>query len=96
LEELREIIRQLGGCPLVSTIPWDNTSWSLEGTIDKIRKLYGQRTDKIFDIASFIISLQNANNVNAVFYGHIKLIKLISNFSFFPSLSLTTSTNTDV
>lgn len=67
LKELRGIIEKLGGWPLLNDVVWNDSKWSLEGTIEAIRKHLLNRTDKIFDIASFITHIQNANNVRNVF-----------------------------
>lgn len=64
VKALKEIVDDLGGWPLLEGAAWDGSKWTLDGTIAKIRKLLGLRTDKIFDIASFIINLENANNVS--------------------------------
>lgn len=64
MKALKKIIDDLGGWPLLEGAAWDGSKWTLDGTIEKIRKLLGLRTDKIFDIASFIINLENANNVS--------------------------------
>ena len=61
---LKEIIEELGGWPLLEGSAWDDSKWSIDKAITKIRKLLAHRSDKIFDIASFIISLENANNVS--------------------------------
>lgn len=63
---LKEIIDELGGWPVQKGggSAWDDTKWSLGGIITKLRKMLGHRTDKIFDIASFIINLEDANNVS--------------------------------
>lgn len=69
LKELKGIIEKLGGWPLQDDdiVAWNDSKWSLEATIEAIRKNFLNRTDKIFDIASFIIHIQNANNVRNVF-----------------------------
>lgn len=64
VKALKEIVETLGGWPLQEGSAWDGTSWSMQGTIETIRKSLGHRTDKIFDVASFIINLENANNVS--------------------------------
>lgn len=48
--------------PLLKGDAWEGEQWTLEKTITQIRKVLGFRTDKLFDIASFIINLENANN----------------------------------
>lgn len=60
---LQVIIVELGGWPLLKGDSWDGIGWTLEKTITKIRKNFGFRADKLFD-ASFIINLENANNVS--------------------------------
>lgn len=69
LKELRGIIEELGGWPLLKHHHDvdDDIEWSIEGAIEGIRKHLLNRTDKIFDITSFIIHIQNANNVRNVF-----------------------------
>lgn len=64
MKALKEIVEALGGWPLLIGEAWNGTGWTLQGTVDAIRKTLGRRTDKIFDIASFIIHLENANNVS--------------------------------
>lgn len=64
VKALKKIIEDLGGWPLLKGSAWDGSEWSMGEAITKIRKLLGHRSDKIFDIASFIISLENANNVS--------------------------------
>jgi hypothetical protein len=63
IKALKEIVDELGGWPMLNST-WDDSKWSLDGTITKLRMILGHRTDKIFDIASFIINLENANNVS--------------------------------
>lgn len=68
LKELREIIERLGGWPLLDDkVAWNDSKWSLEATIEDIRKHLLNRTDEIFNITSFIIHIQHANNVRNVF-----------------------------
>lgn len=64
VDELKYVLGKLGGWPLLNGASWDDSQWSLEEIISSIRKLLASRTDKIFDIASFIINLENANNVS--------------------------------
>lgn len=64
MEALKRVIEELGGCPLLRGEAWDGARWTLEKTITSMRKTLGFRTDKLFDIASFIINLENANNVS--------------------------------
>lgn len=64
MKTLKEIVESLGGWPLLKGDAWNGTGWTLQGTVESIRKTLGHRTDKIFDIASFIINLENANNVS--------------------------------
>lgn len=61
---LKEIVDGVGGWPLLQGSSWNDSNWSLGGFITKIRKTIGHRTDKVFDIASFIINSENANNVS--------------------------------
>jgi hypothetical protein len=61
---LKEIIDELGGWPMLQGSAWDDSKWSFEEIITKIRKTLGHRTDEVFNIASFIINLENANNVS--------------------------------
>lgn len=64
MEVLKEIITDLGGWPLLKGDSWDGSNWTIEKAITKIRKTLGFRSNEIFDIASFIINLENANNVS--------------------------------
>lgn len=64
LKALKEIVSDLGGWPLLEGDTWDGSQWTMEKTITSIRKKLGFRSDKIFDIASFIINLENDNNVS--------------------------------
>lgn len=64
MKALKEIIDNLGGWPMLRGSTWDDSKWSLDGIITKIRATLGHRTGKLFDIASFIINLENANNVS--------------------------------
>lgn len=66
LKALKEIITDLGGWPLLKGDAWDGSEWSIEKTITNIRQMLGHRSDKIYDIASFIINLENANNVSCL------------------------------
>jgi hypothetical protein len=83
MEELRGIIEKLGGWPLLSMnhddITWNDSEWSLEGTVEAIRKLI--RSDKIFDIASFIIHIQHANSVRNALNSICSADKCFSSFS---------------
>lgn len=64
VKALKEIVETLGGWPLAEGENWNKVNWTLQGTIKVIRETLAHRTDKIFDIASFIINLENANNVS--------------------------------
>lgn len=64
VKALKEIIEALGGWPILQGAAWDGSEWTMGNTVGKLRKILGHRTDKIFDIASFIIKLENANNVS--------------------------------
>lgn len=70
VKALKDIVDALGGWPLLKGDSWDGTGWTLQETVEKIRKTLGHRTDKIFDIASFIISLENPNNVSLLRHLH--------------------------
>lgn len=61
VETIKVIIDKLGGWPVVQGEDWDENSWSLENTFNKIRKLFGERTDDLFDIGSHVINLINFN-----------------------------------
>ncbi|CAO1415218.1 unnamed protein product [Diamesa serratosioi] len=61
VETMRVIIDKLGGWPVLQGEDWDEKSWSLADTFNNIRKLFGQRTDDLFDIGSYVINLINFN-----------------------------------
>lgn len=69
---------ELGGWPLVEGDAWDDEQWTIEKTITKIRNILGLRADKIFDIASFIINLENANNVSLPRHLHLVTMAIIN------------------
>lgn len=61
LETMKVTIDKLGGWPVLQGENWDEKSWSLTNTFKEIRKLFGQRTDDLFDIGSYVINLINFN-----------------------------------
>lgn len=64
VKALKEIVEELGGWPMQEGSTWNDTKWSFDKVITNVRQTLGHRTDKIFDIASFITNLENANNVS--------------------------------
>ena len=61
IETMKVIIDKLGGWPVLKGENWDEKSWSLADTFIEIRKLFGQRTDDLFDVGSYVINLINFN-----------------------------------
>lgn len=64
MEALKQVISELGGCPLLKGEAWDGAEWTLEKTIKTMRKMLGFRSDKLFDVETFFINLEIAYNVS--------------------------------
>lgn len=61
---LMQIVKDVGGLPLLHGPSWNESEWSLADLLMRIRQTLGQQMEEVFDIASFIINLKNANNVS--------------------------------
>lgn len=64
VEILMQIIKDVGGLPLLQGSTWDESKSSMSDLVMRIRQTLGQGINETFDIASFIINLESANNVS--------------------------------
>lgn len=94
INSLRAIVGELGGWPLLQGELWNDERWLLNEAIAKMRKILGHRSDEVFDIASFIISPGNANNVSLSLCPHLPFPPtLLTSSSSFHLVSVQAETN---
>lgn len=83
LKELKVIVKALGEWPLVTGSLWSEEKWSLERTIQAIRRLFGNLNDEIIDIASSMVIKLNSNYVIILLPQFILIIKSINVYIYF-------------